>query len=232
MARKKADTEVEVEVTVDVDAMDDQSVQQADNAAVSRLEENPAPEEADPEIADSNIVDLPRRSRARTRRRPPANLAEPLVELGAILRNVSFGKSITNVTGTLGFELDVPAELDHLMGEHAYAVVFRGDFLGEGLMLKDVSATTDAENRLKKKFKLTVPRWNNGTDQLERYMEPLLPDGVVVDGLFELSTSWRLNVTVEIGGRLALHEMQQSFDLTARAADEPGGETYEPLEQG
>ena len=53
--------------------------------------------------------------------------------------------------------------------------------------------------------------------RLATYIAPLLPDDVTIDGLLGLSTAWRLNVTVEMGGVFALHAMQQSFDLTKKA---------------
>jgi hypothetical protein len=205
------------EAVVDLDALDGVDVE-AEDDAISRMEAvagGTSGEDPDAEYAPAN--EAPKKSRARSRRKPPANLDAPVLEAAVILRLISFGKSITNVTATLGFELGAPTDMSEFMGEQAFAATFRGDYLGEGLTVRSEATSVDADNSIKRAFKVMLPRWNNGMDQLATYIAPLLPDDVTIDGLLGLSTAWRLNVTVEMGGVFALHAMQQSFDLTKKA---------------
>ncbi len=191
-------------------------------------------DDVDPEIEASSIVDAPKKSRSRSRRRPPSNLAEPVISVPVILRNISFGKGIANVTATLGFELGAPEDMSAYMGQQAFAVVFRKDYLGEGLTVTAEASKNDPDLNVRKTFKLQIPRWANGIDQLEKYIAPLLTDDAAESmiGLFGLSTAWRLNVGVEIGGTLSLHAQQESLGLTERATSDADTATYEPIADG
>lgn len=155
----------------------------------------------------------------RKHRKPPANLDEPVLVIPCRLRNVSVGKSIANVTATLTFAVDSPADVRDYLGEHAYAMVFGLDYLGNGIQLKDAPLSVDVENNVNQSLKVQLPRWaDGGVDQVKDFIAPLLPDPLALsDELLGLSSPWRLNVKVDIEGQLKLHQMQQSFDLTKRA---------------
>lgn len=170
----------------------------------------------------------PRRKRAR--RFPPANIGPSVLDIPVHLRLISMGKGIANITATLVFDLDHSVDgIGDLMGEHAYSAVFRSDYLGDGLILKEAPLSVDAENLVKQKLKVTLPRFGAGADQLTAYVVPLLPEEVDLTSLFEMSLSWRLNIPVDFPGVLSLHPQQASFDLTKKS----GGDTqttYEPAQ--
>lgn len=170
----------------------------------------------------------PKPRRKRSRRLPPSNLDEAVVKLPVHMRLISLGKGIANVTATLGFDLDHSVrDLAELMGEHAYAAVFDGNYVGNGVFLKDAPLSVDVENHVNQKLKVNLPRYADGADQITKYITPLLPEDVDLESLLGLSLSWRLNVNVDFPGTLALHAMQQSFSLTQRAEDTSDGVTYE-----
>lgn len=183
----------------------------------------------EPEQADGKAEpEKPRRKRSR--RLPPANIGESVLDIPVHLRLISMGKGIANITATLVFDLDHSVDgISDLMGEHAYSAVFRSDYLGDGIILKEAPLKVDAENLVKQGLKVTLPRFGAGADQLTAYVVPLLPEDVDLTTLFGMSLSWRLNIPVDFPGLLSLHPQQASFDLTKKS----GGDTqttYEPTE--
>lgn len=197
----------------------------ADGTAVEAYADDDGPGSATAAIAEAERLTSdapqppPQPITRRKHRKPPANLDEPVLVIPCRLRNVSVGKSIANVTATLTFAVDSPADVREYLGEHAYAVVFGLDYIGNGVQLKDAPLSVDVENNVNQSLKLQLPRWaDGGVDQVKEFIAPLLPDPEALnDELLGLSSPWRLNIKVDIEGQLRLHQMQQSFDLTKRA---------------
>lgn len=160
----------------------------------------------------------PRQVRSTRKRKAPANLGEPVLVTSGKLKLISVGKGIANVTVTLGFTLDVPIDIRDLLGEHAYAASFDGNYLGNGVFIKDAPLSVDVENNVHQTLKVHLPRFDEGADQIASYIAPLLSDAEAVgQSLLGLDESWRLNINVDVPGELRLFQMQQSFDLVTRA---------------
>lgn len=196
-----------------------------DASAVALLETVEAPFMNDDGEDASNVMQFntteqpPKPERKRIRRKVPDGLGEAIVTVPAHLRLVSIGRGIANVTCTIAFSLDYPVDMVEVLGEHAYAAVFRGDYLGNGLFLKEAGLTVDVENHVNQRVKGTIPRFDQGQaiDQIVTYILPLLPEELDISTLLAMSLPWRLNVQVDFPGQLALHRMQESFDLTSKA---------------
>lgn len=188
---------------------------EAEDDAISRLES--AMEETDESAGGESPEPSPRRRRAK--KRPiPENLGEPVLVTSGHLKLVSLGKSIANVTITLGIDLDVPVDIRGLLGEHAYAASFDGNYLGNGIFIKDAPLSVDVENNVHQKLKIHMPRFDESTDQVAAYVAPLLSDpGALSRALLGLNEGWRLNINVDQPGTLQLFQMQQAFDLTSKA---------------
>lgn len=156
--------------------------------------------------------------KARAKRKAPTGLGEVVAELVVHLKQVSVGKAISNVTASLSFDVQVPQDIIELLGEHAYAAVFGGSYLGNGIFLKDVGVSVDTDNHVNQGLKIQLPRYDQGVDQITQYVAPLIPDEEALSpALLALDTGWRLNINVDLDGVLKLHRMQESFDLTKRA---------------
>ena len=152
---------------------------------------------------------------------PPFELGDPFFTVPAHVKNISLGRPVSNVTATLSVALDYPWDgFTDLMGEHALAAVFGDSFLGNGIRVLDVALHTDVENEVTQRVKLSMPRYDDGKDQLAAYVAPLLEDPSVIDRLLNYAGPWRLNLPVNIEGSFSLYEPQERFDLTARADDE------------
>lgn len=190
----------------------------AEREAVSRLEG--LGDEAEPEEGVVPFEAAAAHRRRRNHHRDiPENLGTPVLQSPSHLKLISIGKAVANVTTTLVFTLDLPVNgIRELMGEHAYAVAFGGNYLGEGAIISEAPLKADVENNVIQQVKLKLPRFAEGLDQVETYILPLLPtDGRLDAVLGALAWAWRLNITADLQGDLQLFEPQASLDLTTRA---------------
>lgn len=199
----------------------DREAEASDNAAVATLDTVPAPPQDDV-AAEPTPIRKPRRSVIKG----PANLGASVLELPVTLRLISLGKPAMNVSATLGFDLDHPSDHDlkDFMGEQAFAARFAGSYLGNGLVIREAPLkASSADNKVTQKLKVVLPRFDQGADQIERYVVPIL--GIDLEALFGIDPTWRLNINVNEPGALILYEMQGSFDLVTKAAEDLTGET-------
>ncbi len=179
------------------------------------------PDDAGEEWGDGETAAVERLEREpRQQIEPPFPLGTACFSLPAHVRNISLGRPVSNVTATLSVALDVPFDgFTDLMGEHALAAMFAGSFLGNGIRVLDAALHADVENEVTQRVKLSMPRYDDGKDQLAAYVAPLLEDPSVIDRLLNYAGPWRLNLPVNIEGEFALYEPQQRFDLTRRTDD-------------
>lgn len=206
----------------------------ADAQAISRIE-SATGATSDGVKAPKAKEEKPRPIRAKRPSLPamPLNLDEAVMTFPVKLKNVYFGKSITNVVASLKFDVLVPQDFREVLGEHAFTASFLGGLLGYGVEILDAPLKKDQENRQQQVLDLRIPRFADpATDQLLTIVAPLVGGRKFIEALFGMDWPWGVNVKVDIDGEISLYAMQQSLALTDRATDTiPTDETREPVDE-